>query len=60
MTLLLLCSMVLLSRETAQYVSGRMAEKKAVTVVIDSGHGGNDPGKIAADGTLEKDINLLD
>ena len=58
MTLLLLCSMVLLSRETAQYVSGRMAEKKAVTVVIDSGHGGNDPGKIAADGTLEKDINL--
>lgn len=58
MSLLLLCSMVLLSRETALYVSGRMAEKKDVTVVIDSGHGGNDPGKIAADGTLEKDINL--
>ncbi len=58
MSLLLLCSMVLLSRETALYVSGRMAEKKDLTVVIDSGHGGNDPGKIAADGTLEKDINL--
>jgi N-acetylmuramoyl-L-alanine amidase len=42
----------------ALYVSGRMAEQKAVTVVIDSGHGGIDPGKIAADGTLEKNINL--
>lgn len=27
-------------------------------VVIDSGHGGVDPGKISADGILEKDINL--
>ena len=58
MSLLLLCSMVLLSREVALYVSGKMTEKKAVTVVIDSGHGGTDPGKIAADGTYEKDINL--
>ena len=58
MTLLLLCSMVLLSREAALYVSGRMAVQKDITVVIDSGHGGNDPGKITADGTYEKDINL--
>lgn len=28
------------------------------TVVIDSGHGGNDPGKMSSDGILEKDINL--
>ena len=27
-------------------------------VVIDAGHGGDDPGKVAADGTKEKDINL--
>lgn len=27
-------------------------------IVIDPGHGGQDPGKVAADGTLEKDINL--
>lgn len=58
MTLLLLCSMILLSREAALYTNGKAAEKKAVTVVIDSGHGGTDPGKIAADGTLEKDLNL--
>jgi len=27
-------------------------------IVIDAGHGGNDPGKISNDGILEKDINL--
>lgn len=58
MSVLLLCSMVLLSREAALYVAGNAANLKHYTVVIDSGHGGIDPGKIAADGTLEKDINL--
>jgi len=58
MSILLLCSMVLLSREAALYVTGKMTEKKNITIVIDSGHGGMDPGKIAADGTLEKDLNL--
>ena len=59
MSVLLLCSMVLLSREAALYVTSMMSEEKpSFTVVIDSGHGGKDPGKIAADGTLEKDINL--
>lgn len=58
MTLLLLCSMVLLSREAALYTAGKAAAQNNITVVIDSGHGGNDPGKIAADGTLEKDLNL--
>lgn len=58
MSLLLICSMILLSKEMALYTSGKMAEKKNITIVIDSGHGGMDPGKIASDGTLEKDINL--
>ena len=29
-----------------------------VKVVIDSGHGGFDPGKVNSDGMIEKDINL--
>ncbi len=28
------------------------------TIVVDSGHGGIDPGKVSADGAYEKDINL--
>lgn len=40
-----------LSEETAA-ASGRPL------VVIDAGHGGNDPGKVGVDGSLEKDINL--
>lgn len=33
-------------------------DKEIITVVIDAGHGGNDPGKIGTNGALEKDINL--
>jgi N-acetylmuramoyl-L-alanine amidase len=29
-----------------------------ITIVVDAGHGGNDPGKVAEDGTLEKNLNL--
>lgn len=58
LSLLLLCSMIFLSREAAFYVNATATEKNRFTVVIDSGHGGIDPGKIAADGTLEKDLNL--
>lgn len=58
MSLLLICAMAVLSREAAIYTMSKMAAKKNTTVVIDSGHGGNDPGKTTADGTLEKDLNL--
>lgn len=34
------------------------SKEEAKTIVIDVGHGGNDPGKVSADGTQEKDINL--
>ncbi len=33
-------------------------EKKPITIVIDPGHGGRDPGKVGVNNALEKDINL--
>lgn len=33
-------------------------DEKGITIVIDPGHGGRDPGKIGVNGALEKDINL--
>lgn len=44
-------------------INGYIRQSKAVkeeqlVVVIDPGHGGNDPGKVGVDGSLEKDINL--
>lgn len=39
-------------------VSGQAGGMQKKTVVLDVGHGGNDPGKIGVDGGLEKDINL--
>lgn len=33
-------------------------KKENKTIVIDVGHGGNDPGKVSTDGIQEKDVNL--
>ncbi len=58
---LLLIFMVFLA---VKYGAVRVAAADAVraqrqpVVVIDVGHGGNDPGKIGVDGSLEKEINL--
>lgn len=43
---------------SVQVLSEGGITKKQPVVVIDSGHGGNDPGKVGVDGSLEKDINL--
>ena len=58
---LLLILMVFLAVKygTTQVVSADVIEQKAKpVVVIDSGHGGYDPGKVGVDGSLEKEINL--
>jgi N-acetylmuramoyl-L-alanine amidase len=60
MAVLLLVLVYLISSQAGKMAAGinvtRGKEKKVV--VLDAGHGGNDPGKIGVDGSLEKDINL--
>lgn len=57
MSVFLLAAMYFLAKEAAMYTMSQQAEKKNV-VVIDVGHGGNDPGKVGVNQILEKDVNL--
>lgn len=61
MAAVLLIVVFMVSRHAGMMVSGQnvVAGRKRPVVVIDSGHGGADPGKIGVDGSLEKEINLL-
>ena len=57
--LTLLMSVFFLARRGAAFVSAKaMQEENATCIVIDAGHGANDPGKVGVNGVLEKDINL--
>ena len=51
-----------ISAPNAKSVKVRFKRKitslQQLTVVVDAGHGGKDPGAIASDGTKEKDLNL--
>lgn len=66
LTVLLVIAMIFLARESVQFVSTleegtRRAFQKngdEITIVVDAGHGGMDPGKIGINNALEKDINL--
>lgn len=66
LTLLLVAAMILVAGESAQFVSTieestkRASQKQndEITIVVDAGHGGIDPGKIGVNNALEKDINL--
>lgn len=59
MAVILLLLSFFLSRQGAFLASGQKQEKnRGYVVVIDPGHGGNDPGKVGVSGVLEKEINL--
>ncbi len=58
MGLMLLLAAYLLARGGAMEVSSTQVQKAERTVVIDAGHGGEDPGKVGIGGELEKDVNL--
>ena len=45
-------------REQKAETNRESEDEKKLCVVIDAGHGGNDPGKVGINDALEKDINL--
>ncbi len=56
---ILLVSMFVLSYKASEYVSSSHVEtRENRTIVLDAGHGGDDPGKIGINGAVEKEINL--
>lgn len=57
MTICMLCAVYLLSREGAMLTGKSITEEKGL-ILIDSGHGGIDPGVVGIGGVKEKDINL--
>lgn len=61
MTILLLFLIYHLARQAAMLTSTSATAASASpspVIVLDSGHGGWDPGKVGIDGSLEKDLNL--
>jgi len=58
MGIMLLVSMFFVGKEAAEYVNGSNVKTVERCVVIDAGHGGDDPGKIGINDALEKEINL--
>lgn len=62
-TMLLVLAMIFIAGESAQLAGTleehiRKTKDDPVTIVIDAGHGGIDPGKVGINNALEKDINL--
>lgn len=61
MAFLLLIGAIVASKKLSDLVedvSGKDLKKEEVLIVIDPGHGGEDPGKVGVNDALEKDINL--
>ncbi|BCJ96721.1 N-acetylmuramoyl-L-alanine amidase CwlD [Anaerocolumna cellulosilytica] len=60
--LLMVCLSVLILTDNTVIVMQQTGEfttnKKEITMVIDAGHGGRDPGKVGINGAQEKDVNL--
>ena len=58
MTVIFIISMCMLAKTAAVYTTSTQLKEGERVVVIDPGHGGQDPGKVGVNDALEKDINL--
>ncbi len=58
MAVVLLVGAYFFAREGAHMVENMRAQKGEICIVVDAGHGGDDPGKIGINKEKEKDINL--
>lgn len=58
MTVILLISALVIGRQGSIAVTSMKNAKQKPVVIIDAGHGGNDPGKVGVNNALEKDLNL--
>lgn len=58
--LLMVACMIFIAKKGAQFTSANQVvmESEQVCIVLDAGHGGDDPGKIGINGSREKEINL--
>ena len=54
----LLAALSMLLEKKTFFTSGNTGVAEGICVVLDAGHGGDDPGKIGINGALEKDLNL--
>lgn len=54
MAICLLCSMYYLARTAVIYTMQQEKRGEQPVIVLDAGHGGEDPGKIGINGALEK------
>lgn len=55
---LILITLIMISRNVSKMVAGTAESQNKNRVVLDAGHGGDDPGKIGINDIYEKDINL--
>ena len=56
---IIFAGLLLVNRAISEETVSVKSEETEHVVVIDAGHGGEDPGKVAENGVLEKDVNLI-